>query len=48
MLYIRPDHRVSISDGDAVVTFLGLAAEEVSEEQLAGWIKGNSSELDTI
>jgi death on curing protein len=28
-------------DGDAVVTFLGLAAGEISEEQLAAWIRGN-------
>ncbi len=28
-------------DGDAVVTFLGLAGGEISEEQLAAWIRGN-------
>jgi death on curing protein len=38
---------LTADDGDAVVTFLGLAAGEVSEEQLAAWIRGNTSNLDT-
>ncbi|MGL4637095.1 MAG: type II toxin-antitoxin system death-on-curing family toxin [Beijerinckiaceae bacterium] len=32
---------LTADDGDAVVTFLGLAAGNVSEEHLAGWIRGN-------
>ncbi len=32
-------------DGDAVVTFLGLAAGEVSEAQLATWIRGNVEDV---
>jgi prophage maintenance system killer protein len=32
---------LAADDGDAVVTFLGLAAGDVSAEQLAGWIRGN-------
>jgi death on curing protein len=36
---------LTADDGDAVVTFLGLAAGDVSEEQLAVWIRGNVEEL---
>jgi death on curing protein len=36
---------LTADDGDAVVTFLGLAAGDVSEEQLAVWIRGNVESL---
>jgi death on curing protein len=41
------DHGLILTadDGDAVVTFLGLAAGEVSEEQLAAWIRRNVERL---
>ena len=32
---------LTAEDGDAVVTFLGLAAGEITEEQLAAWIRKN-------
>jgi prophage maintenance system killer protein len=32
---------LTADDGDAVVTFLGLAAGDVSEERMAAWIRGN-------
>jgi hypothetical protein len=35
----------SLYDGDAVLAFLGLAAGEVSEAQLAVWIRGNMAVL---
>lgn len=34
------------SDEDSVVTFLKLAAGEMSEDQLAAWIKQNAAPLD--
>jgi death on curing protein len=41
------DHGLMLTaeDGDAVVTFLGLAAGDVSEEQLVVWIRTNSASL---
>jgi death on curing protein len=36
---------LTADDGEAVETFLGLAAGDVSEEQLAGWIRGNTRGL---
>lgn len=41
------DHGMVLTaeDGDAVLTFLALAASEISEEQLADWIRRNSAAL---
>jgi death on curing protein len=34
-------HLLTASDGDAVLTFLALAAGDLAEEALAGWIRRN-------
>lgn len=36
---------LTAEDGDAVVTFLGLAAGEITEEQLAAWIRSNAETM---
>jgi death on curing protein len=36
---------LTADDGDAVVTFLGLAAGEISEAELAAWIRGKVEEF---
>jgi death on curing protein len=36
---------LTAEDGDAVLTFLALAAGEISEEQLAEWIRRNKAAL---
>jgi death on curing protein len=37
---------LTADDGDAVMIFLGLAAGELSEEQLATWIRANVGQSD--
>ena len=43
------DHGVALlaEDGDAVLTFLSLAAGEMSEADLASWIRRNASPVQT-
>jgi death on curing protein len=37
-------HELVASEADAVITVMALAAGELSEEQLAGWIRANLAE----
>lgn len=36
---------LTVEDGDAVLTFLALASGELSEDQLADWIRRNMAQL---
>ena len=38
---LENDHELVASEADAALTFLALAAGEVTEEALADWIRGN-------
>ncbi len=41
LFLIDHGHLLDAEDGDAVLTFLALAAGELSEEALASWIRAN-------
>jgi death on curing protein len=45
LLLIEHGLMLTAEDGDAVVTFLGLASGDVSEEQLAAWIRRNVEQI---
>lgn len=38
-------HDVEVSEGEVVITFLALAAGEIGEEELAGWLRENLKPL---
>jgi death on curing protein len=42
LFLVKNGMMLTSSDGDSVVTFLKLAAGEMSEEELAAWIRQNS------